>query len=82
MVAPIDSSPMPCLPAMRGPDGEAIAATAISRSEYRGSWVLALRRSNQSVRIVRGSSLRSRCMIASMPSSSMRRCSEGWMPIM
>ena len=40
MVAPIDSSPTPCLPAMRGPDGEAIAATAISRSEYRGSWRL------------------------------------------
>ncbi len=79
-----DSNPTPCLPAAIGPDGVKLAATATCGC---GSVKLAIcnrpsRSVNQSVSMVRGSRLRSRCMIASSDSPMRRRCVTGSIPSM
>ena len=59
-VAPIDSRPMPCLPASRGPVGDATAGTARSNSgsEYGRRWSRASVRFHILVWLVTGSSVR------------------------
>ena len=83
-VAPIDSSPIPYLPARRGPDGDATAGTATgnSGSEYGRR----CRRASVSVHVLvsldTGSSDVSRRMITSTPSSRRGRVSVGSRPSM
>ena len=76
-----DSMPMPHLPAVRGPDGDTDAATAISRCGrvYGASWSFASRSSNHDVFLVTISP-RMRRMITSSDSVIMSRWLRGSMP--
>ena len=84
VVALTDNNEQPYLDASRGPDGDTIAATAISnvgcvygRSCKRASWSV-----NHDVLRVTGSGDVSNAMIASSASSIMSRCCAGSIPSM
>ena len=83
-VAPIDSRPTPYLPARRGPLGDATAGTATSNSgfEYGRRCRRASVRFHIFVWLDTGSSVVSRRMMTSSPSSSSGRVSVGSSPSM
>ena len=77
----MDSTPSPNWRAIRGPVGDATAATATSKSEYGRIWVRASTRVYRSVLIDTVSPASNRLRTSTSSSSALRCCS-GSMPIM